>query len=50
VSSVSSAPRAVNKAPAAEDAAAKAERAPQGDQPDDDGSKGGGRARLKIVK
>ena len=48
-SSVSSAPRAVEKAPAAEDAAAKAERAPQGDQPDD-GSKGGGRARLKIVK
>ena len=48
--SVSSAPRAVDKAPAAEDAAAKAERAPQGDQPDDDGSKGGGRARLKIVK
>jgi len=48
--SVSSAPRAVNKAPAADDAAAKAERAPQGDQPDDDGSKGGGRARLKIVK
>lgn len=48
--SVSSAPRAVDKAPAADDAAAKAERAPQGDQPDDDGSKGGGRARLKIVK
>ena len=45
-----SAPRAVEKAPAAEYAAAKAERAPQGDQPDDDGSKGGGRARLKIVK
>jgi stringent starvation protein B len=50
VPSVSSAPRAVDKAPAADDAAAKAERAPQGDQPDDDGSKGGGRARLKIVK
>ncbi|CAH2792857.1 MAG: ClpXP protease specificity-enhancing factor SspB [uncultured Paraburkholderia sp.] len=43
------APRAV-ESPSAADAAAKTDRAPEGDQPDDDGSKGGGRARLKIVK
>ncbi|CAB3678036.1 hypothetical protein LMG22037_02305 [Paraburkholderia phenoliruptrix] len=43
------APRAV-ESPSVADAAAKADRAPEGDQPDDDGSKGGGRARLKIVK
>ncbi|WGS49543.1 ClpXP protease specificity-enhancing factor [Paraburkholderia sp. D15] len=35
---------------AAEAEAAKAESATDGPQPDDDGSKGGGRARLKIVK
>jgi stringent starvation protein B len=45
------APRAVETAPAADAAtAAKAESATDGPQPDDDGSKGGGRARLKIVK
>ncbi len=44
-----SAPRAVEN-PSAADSAAKADHAPEGDQPDDDGSKGGGRARLKIVK
>ncbi|CAH2932034.1 MAG: ClpXP protease specificity-enhancing factor SspB [uncultured Paraburkholderia sp.] len=43
------APRTV-ESPSAADAAAKADRVPEGDQPDDDGSKGGGRARLKIVK
>ncbi|WCM19469.1 ClpXP protease specificity-enhancing factor [Paraburkholderia bryophila] len=42
------APRAVETS--AGDAAAKAETATDGPQPDDDGSKGGGRARLKIVK
>ncbi|RAS27183.1 ClpXP protease specificity-enhancing factor [Paraburkholderia bryophila] len=42
------APRAVETSAA--DAAAKAETATDGPQPDDDGSKGGGRARLKIVK
>ncbi|MFM0647168.1 ClpXP protease specificity-enhancing factor [Paraburkholderia bryophila] len=42
------APRAVETSAA--DAAAKAEAATDGPQPDDDGSKGGGRARLKIVK
>ncbi|MFM0503711.1 ClpXP protease specificity-enhancing factor [Paraburkholderia caffeinilytica] len=46
---VSVAPRAVEASPSAADAA-KAESATEGPQPDDDGSKGGGRARLKIVK
>jgi stringent starvation protein B len=46
---VSVAPRAVETSPSAADAA-KAESATDGPQPDDDGSKGGGRARLKIVK
>ena len=45
---VSVAPRAVETSSAAD--AAKAESATDGPQPDDDGSKGGGRARLKIVK
>jgi len=36
--------------PAADTASAKADSAADGPQPDDDGSKGGGRARLKIVK
>ncbi len=46
------APRAVEASPAADAAAAaaKADSATDGPQPDDDGSKGGGRARLKIVK
>lgn len=44
-----SAPRAV-EGPSATDSTAKADQTPEGDQPDDDGSKGGGRARLKIVK
>ncbi|RKE34156.1 stringent starvation protein B [Paraburkholderia sp. BL23I1N1] len=45
---VSVAPRAVETPSPAD--AAKAESATDGPQPDDDGSKGGGRARLKIVK
>ncbi|CAE6769525.1 hypothetical protein R69658_03555 [Paraburkholderia aspalathi] len=45
---VNVAPRAVETSSAAD--AAKAESATDGPQPDDDGSKGGGRARLKIVK
>ncbi|CAE6812432.1 ClpXP protease specificity-enhancing factor [Paraburkholderia nemoris] len=45
---VNAAPRAVETSSAAD--AAKAESATDGPQPDDDGSKGGGRARLKIVK
>ncbi|CAE6803555.1 ClpXP protease specificity-enhancing factor [Paraburkholderia haematera] len=45
---VSVAPRAVETSSPAD--AAKAESATDGPQPDDDGSKGGGRARLKIVK
>jgi stringent starvation protein B len=45
--SVPATPRAVETSPAA---AAEAENAAEGPQPDDDGSKGGGRARLKIVK
>ena len=44
------APRAVETSPASDAAAAKADSAADGPQPDDDGSKGGGRARLKIVK
>ncbi|WP_341314159.1 ClpXP protease specificity-enhancing factor [Paraburkholderia sp. IMGN_8] len=44
------APRAVVASPAAESASTKADSAAEGPQPDDDGSKGGGRARLKIVK
>jgi stringent starvation protein B len=44
------APGAVDASPQADAAAAKAESATDGSQPDDDGSKGGGRARLKIVK
>lgn len=44
------APGAVETSPDADAAAAKAESATDGSQPDDDGSKGGGRARLKIVK
>jgi len=44
------APRAVESSPAADAAAAKADNLSDGPQPDDDGSKGGGRARLKIVK
>jgi stringent starvation protein B len=44
------APRAVETSPAAETAAAKTDSATDGTQPDDDGTKGGGRARLKIVK
>ncbi|AXL52081.1 stringent starvation protein B [Paraburkholderia caffeinilytica] len=48
---VSVAPRAVETSSSAADAAsAKADSATEGPQPDDDGSKGGGRARLKIVK
>ncbi|SIT36608.1 Stringent starvation protein B [Paraburkholderia ribeironis] len=43
------APRAVETS-SADTAAAKADTATEGPQPDDDGSKGGGRARLKIVK
>ncbi|MGF6574597.1 stringent starvation protein B [Paraburkholderia fungorum] len=43
------APRAVETLSAA-DLAAKAESATDNPQPDDDGTKGGGRARLKIVK
>jgi len=42
-------PRAVDS-PSTADAPADAERAPEGEPPDDDGSKGGGRARLKLVK
>ncbi|WP_144138042.1 ClpXP protease specificity-enhancing factor [Paraburkholderia sp. BCC1884] len=44
------APRAVETAPAADASNAKTDHAADGPQPDDDGSKGGGRARLKIVK
>ncbi|CAD6557691.1 ClpXP protease specificity-enhancing factor [Paraburkholderia metrosideri] len=44
------APRAVETSPSADLAAAKAESATDNPQPDDDGTKGGGRARLKIVK
>ncbi|QQC63344.1 ClpXP protease specificity-enhancing factor [Paraburkholderia ginsengisoli] len=44
------APRAVESSPAGDAAAAKTDSAATGPQPDDDGSKGGGRARLKIVK
>jgi stringent starvation protein B len=44
------APRAVETPSAADAASAKADTATDGPQPDDDGSKGGGRARLKIVK
>ena len=44
------APRALEKSSAADAAAAKADSATDGTQPDDDGSKGGGRAHLKIVK
>ncbi|MEW9584542.1 ClpXP protease specificity-enhancing factor [Paraburkholderia sp. DGU8] len=44
------APGAVETSQQADAAAAKAESATDGSQPDDDGSKGGGRARLKIVK
>jgi len=44
------APRAVESSSPADLAAAKAESAIDGPQPDDDGTKGGGRARLKIVK
>jgi stringent starvation protein B len=44
------APRAVETSPAVETTAAKADSATDGTQPDDDGTKGGGRARLKIVK
>ena len=50
VSVAPSAPRAVESRSSAADDADKTDRAPEGDQPDDDGSKGGGRARLKIVK
>jgi stringent starvation protein B len=44
------APRAVAKPSVTDPAAEKAESATDGSEPDDDGSKGGGRARLKIVK
>ncbi|WNC90113.1 ClpXP protease specificity-enhancing factor [Paraburkholderia sp. FT54] len=44
------APRAVETAPATDAATTKADSDTDGPQPDDDGSKGGGRARLKIVK
>ncbi len=44
------APRAVETSSAADLAAAKADSATDNPQPDDDGTKGGGRARLKIVK
>jgi stringent starvation protein B len=44
------APRAVEASPASDATAAKADSATNAPQPDDDGSKGGGRARLKIVK
>jgi stringent starvation protein B len=44
------APRAVETSSAADVAAAKADSATDNPQPDDDGTKGGGRARLKIVK
>ncbi|CAB3794778.1 hypothetical protein LMG28614_04030 [Paraburkholderia ultramafica] len=47
---VPAAPRAVETSPAADTTAAKADSAADSPQPDDDGSKGGGRARLKIVK
>jgi stringent starvation protein B len=47
---VPAAPRAVETSRAADTAAAKADSTTDGPQPDDDGSKGGGRARLKIVK
>src|SRR4051794_25578646 len=43
-------PGAVQTSPQADAAAAKAESATDGSQPDDDGTKGGGKARLKIVK
>ncbi|EIF29501.1 stringent starvation protein B [Burkholderia sp. Ch1-1] len=43
-------PRAVETAPVTDAVAAKTDSATDGSQPDDDGSKGGGRARLKIVK
>ncbi|MDR6412053.1 ClpXP protease specificity-enhancing factor [Paraburkholderia terricola] len=50
-SAMPAAPRVVEASPAAADAAsAKTDSATEGPQPDDDGSKGGGRARLKIVK
>ncbi|AXE93703.1 ClpXP protease specificity-enhancing factor [Paraburkholderia sp. DD10] len=50
-SAMPAAPRVVETSPAAADAAsAKTDSATEGPQPDDDGSKGGGRARLKIVK
>ncbi|RKT25205.1 stringent starvation protein B [Paraburkholderia sp. RAU2J] len=44
------APRAVETSPASDATATKADSATNVPQPDDDGSKGGGRARLKIVK
>ncbi|ANB74138.1 ClpXP protease specificity-enhancing factor [Paraburkholderia phytofirmans] len=48
---VSVAPRAVETSSSTADAAsAKADSATNSPQPDDDGTKGGGRARLKIVK
>jgi len=50
-SAIPAAPRVVETSPAAADAAsAKTDSTTEGPQPDDDGSKGGGRARLKIVK
>ncbi|WP_144110018.1 ClpXP protease specificity-enhancing factor [Paraburkholderia sp. BCC1886] len=48
--SASKAPRAVETSAPAADAAARSDSATDGSSPDDDGSKGGGRARLKIVK
>jgi stringent starvation protein B len=47
---VPAAPRAVETSSAADTAATKADSAADSPQPDDDGSIGGGRARLKIVK
>ncbi|NKJ46787.1 ClpXP protease specificity-enhancing factor [Burkholderia sp. SG-MS1] len=44
------APRAVETSSASDATAAKADGATNAPHPDDDGSKGGGRARLKIVK
>ncbi|MFM0338518.1 ClpXP protease specificity-enhancing factor [Paraburkholderia fungorum] len=47
---VGAAPRAVAAPPAPDAATSKADNADDGPQPDDDGSKGGGRGHLKIVK
>jgi stringent starvation protein B len=49
-SPVAAVPRAVETPADSAAADAKADDAPDSPQPDDNGSKGGGRARLKIVK